>query len=161
MLIEDCIGPLLSLTPAGSSFLSPIAFRRNEDLSASSNIQLRCNNSLGITTTWTIQMCISNCSTKIALDQSIATTFSELFIPARTLSVGLYQLTLTVTMKQSSQLTSSSSVYVRIIPSGIQVNLVQLATSMITRGYAQNLTLNPGAFSIDFDGNIFNTSVRV
>ena len=106
-------------------------------------------------------MCISNCSTKITLDQSIATTFSELFIPARTLSVGLYQLTLTVTMKQSSQLTSSSSVYVRIIPSGIQVNLVQLATSMITRGYAQNLTLNPGAFSIDFDGNIFNTSVRV
>ena len=159
MFIKDCFAPLLSLTPAGSSFSSPIGFRRNEDFFINSMIQLRCNNSLGTTNTWTIKSCTSNCSATISLDQSIPTTFSELFLPARTLSVGLYQLTLTVTMKQSSQLTSSSSVYVSISPSGIQVNLIQLGTSMITRGYEQNLTLNPGAFSIDFDGNIFNASV--
>jgi hypothetical protein len=30
---------------------------------------------------------------------------------------------------------------------------------MITLGYQQNLTLNPGLYSIDLDGYIFNASV--
>jgi hypothetical protein len=60
----------------------------------------------------------------------------------------------------SSNLTSSLSLYVTITPSGIIVNLIQLGTSMITLGYQQNLTLNPGLYSIDLDGYIFNASVN-
>jgi hypothetical protein len=59
----------------------------------------------------------------------------------------------------SSDLTSSLSAYVTINPSGIIVNLIQLGTPMITLGYQQNLTLNPGLYSIDLDGYIFNASV--
>ena len=57
------------------------------------------------------------------------------------------------------ELSSSVSAYVQITRSGITANLVQLGTSMITRGYDQNLTLDPGSFSVDLDGNVFNASV--
>jgi hypothetical protein len=63
-------------------------------------------------------------------------------------------------MAAASHLTSSASAYVKITPSGITVNLVQFGTSMITRGHEQDLTLDPGTFSIDLDGNPFNASVR-
>ena len=46
-----------------------------------------------------------------------------------------------------------------ITPSGITANLVPYGTSMITRGYEQNLTLDPGTYSVDRDGNAFNASV--
>jgi len=59
----------------------------------------------------------------------------------------------------SSDLTSSLSAYVTINPSGIIVNLIQLGTPMITLGYQQNLTVNPGLYSIDLDQYIFNPSV--
>jgi hypothetical protein len=94
------------------------------------------------------------------MDQSVLTTFSELYIPARTLAYGIYELELTVTMKASSNLISSLSAYVKITPSGITANLVQFGTSTITRGHQQNLTLDPGTFSVDPDGYEFNASVR-
>jgi hypothetical protein len=62
-------------------------------------------------------------------------------------------------MVSSLNLISSSSAYVQIIPSGISANLLQYGTPMITRGYQQNLTLDPGRFSVDFDQNIFNAAV--
>ncbi len=84
---------------------------------------------------------------------------SELYIPARTLSYGIYELKLTVTMSDYLWLKTSSSIYVQIIPSGIIVNLVQLGTSMITRGHQQDLILDPGTYSIDLDENLLNASV--
>ncbi|UJR17142.1 hypothetical protein I4U23_004038 [Adineta vaga] len=40
----------------------------------------------------------------------------------------------------------------------IVVNLIQLGTTIITNGYEQDLLLNPGAFSVDLDGFVFNAS---
>ena len=102
-----------------------------------------------------------NCSSQILLDSTIETTFSELYIPARKLEFGTYELQLTVTMSKYPTLKTSSSVYVRITPSGITANLVQLGTSMITSGYEQDLKLNPGEYSIDQDENTFNSSVSL
>jgi hypothetical protein len=93
------------------------------------------------------------------LDQSVVTTLSELFIPAKTLSDGIYELQLTVIMTASPNLSSSAFAYIKIDPSGITVNLIQFGTSMITHGYRQNLTLNPGSYSVDPDTNTFNASV--
>ncbi len=56
-------------------------------------------------------------------------------------------------------LKTSSYVYIQITPSGITANLVQLGTSMITSGHEKDLTLNPGAYSVDPDENYFNGSV--
>jgi hypothetical protein len=112
-------------------------------------------------TQWTIYNCTSiNCSSQIQIDQTVPTTFSELYIPARILSYGIYQLKLTVKMDISVNVLSSNSVYVKITPSGIIANLVQYGTSMITSGHDQDLILDPGTLSIDLDGYIFNTTVN-
>jgi hypothetical protein len=135
-------------------------FRRNQDFYISSNIVLKCNNSLSTNIKWSIHNCSTICSNEIQLAQTIITTTTELYIPARTLSYGIYQLNLTVSMIASSSLTSTVSAYVQIIASGIIANLVPLGTSMITSGYQQDLILNPGAYSVDLDGYTFNASVN-
>jgi hypothetical protein len=62
-------------------------------------------------------------------------------------------------MVKFPSLASSSSVYVRITPSGITANLVLLGTSFITTGYEQDLVLDPGKHSVDNDRKTFNASV--
>jgi hypothetical protein len=64
-------------------------------------------------------------------------------------------------MTHLPHLFSSMSAFVQINPSGITANLVQFGTSMITRGHEQDLTLDPGTFSQDFDENDFNSTVSV
>jgi hypothetical protein len=150
---------VITLIPGSSSLSSPLQFRRNQDFYISSYIQLNCNNSLAITTQWTIYNLLSTGLFPIQLDQSVMTTFSELYIPTRTLAYGIYQLKLTVTMSASSSLTSSSSAYVQITQSGITANLLQLGTSMITRGFQQDFILDPGSYSVDRDGYTFNATV--
>ena len=158
-LIVACFSPIITLIPSKSSLSSPIQFRRNQDFYISSNIELFCNGSLSTQIKWTVYNCSSSCSYEIQLDQTIMRTTNELNIPARTLSYGVYQLNLTVSMIVSSGLTTTVSAYVRITASGITANLVQLGTSMITSGYQQDLVLNPGSYSVDLDGYIFNASV--
>ncbi len=82
-----------------------------------------------------------------------------MYIPAKTLPYGIYELTLTVAIMNSPSLTTSSSIYVQIIPSDIIANLVQYGTSMITSGHEQDLKLDPGTYSVDPDENVFNASV--
>ncbi|CAF4055669.1 unnamed protein product, partial [Adineta steineri] len=121
-------------------------------------IQLNCTRSLATTTKWIIKNCSSICLFQIQLNNKISTTFSELYIPSKTLDYGVYQLILTVTMIDSPNLKSSSSAYVRVTATGITANPVQLGTSMITRGSQQDLQLNPGAYSVDPDQDSFDAS---
>jgi hypothetical protein len=144
--------------PGASTLLSPVQFRRSQDLDISSIIQFNCNGSLSMITRWTIKSYGLNCSYQIQLDPSIITTLSELYIPARTLTYGTYELKLTVTMTISSNLTSTASAFVKIIPSDIISNLFQYGTSMITSGHEQDIKLDPGTYSVDPDENVFNTN---
>ena len=93
------------------------------------------------------------------MDPSIVKTSAEIYIPSRALAYGTYELRLTVTMGSATHLFSTAWAYVKITPSDITPNLVPYGTSMITRGHAQNLTLDPGTYSDDRDGNVFNASV--
>jgi hypothetical protein len=154
-----CFPPIITLIPSTSSLTSPLQFQRSQDFFISSSLQLNCNSSLSTITKWTINNCTSNCSSQIQIGQMIITRFSELFIPARTLNYGTYQLILTVTMIAAPHLFSSASAYVKITPSTIIVNLIQFGTSMITRGYQQDLLLDPGTYSVDPDSTTFNASV--
>ncbi|CAF4331290.1 unnamed protein product, partial [Adineta steineri] len=136
-----------------------MSYRRSQDFYISSMIQFNCDGSLSTTKKWTIKNCTStSCSFAIILNEKVMTTFSELYIPSRTLDYGVYQLTLTVTMIDSPNLKASSSVYVRITATGITANLVQLGTFMITRGDQQDLLLDPGTFSVDPDENTFDAT---
>jgi len=93
---------------------------------------------------------------------NLVKTSNEYFIPARSLSLGFYQIELMVTINATSMSTISQtrSIYLLITPSGIETNLVPLERSMITHGIGQDLRLNPGEYSIDLDEDYFNASVR-
>jgi len=132
-----------------------LKFRRSQDFYIVSLIELNCNDSTSIQSQWILK----NNSNVIPFDSQIETTFSELFIPARKLPFGIFQLQLTITLSVYPTLNYSSSVYVEITPSGITANLVQLGTSMITSGFEQDLKLDPGSYSIDFDQNTFDIDV--
>jgi hypothetical protein len=150
----------LFLIPDSTSLNAPAQFRRIQDFYVSSYILLNCPISLATSTRWTISNCTSTCTNVIQFSPaSVITTFSELFIPARTLDFGLYQLTLTVSMLVAPQLKSSVSAYVKINPSGITANLVPLGTSVITSGQQKDLILDPGTYSVDPDTDQFNASV--
>ena len=150
------------LIPTASSLLSPLQYRRIQDFFISSTIQLNCTLSLAIRTEWTfINHSTPGVLLAMTVDASIARTFSELYIPARTLPYGSYELKLTVTMIAAPQWKSSASAFVRITPSGITANLVQFGTSFITRGHDQDLLLDPGTYSVDLDGDYFNASVSL
>ena len=62
-------------------------------------------------------------------------------------------------MNISTSLTSIVYAYVKITSSVIIAHLVQLGTLVITHGHQQNLTLNPGKYSVDPDQNEFNASI--
>ena len=155
---STCEPPAITLTPTASSLQQPLEFQRNKGFSITSNIQLNCDTSFGITTQWTIHTCTLNGS-QIQIDPTIDITFTEIYIPAKTLSCGIYQFILTVTMVSSPNVSSSTFTYLKIFPTNIIVNIVMYGTSMITRGYTQDLVLDPGQFSVDPDEDTFNTSV--
>ncbi len=162
MFIIGCYSPTVVLIPGQSTLASPLQYRRSQDFSISSMIQFNCDSSLSTITKWTVKNCTNTfCSFQIDLNTKIITTFSELYIPSRNLDYGTYELTLTVTIVDSPNLKSSSSVYVRITATGITANLVQLGTSMITRGSQQDLLLDPGTFSVDPDEDSFDASVCI
>jgi hypothetical protein len=106
-------------------------------------------------TKWTIY---SNSSGIDFNSTTSQTTSSELYISSQTLSSGLYEMKLTVTI---FDMISSESVFVKINPSGIAVNLIQYGTSMITHGYQQDLKLDPGKFSMDLDNDEFDPNVSL
>ncbi|CAF1644087.1 unnamed protein product [Adineta ricciae] len=156
---ESCYPPSIILIPGQSSLLSPLVYRRSQDFSISSLLKLACASSLSTTIQWSIKNCtVITCITPITLSTKICTTLSEIYIPSRTLALGVYQFTISVKMTKSPQYRSSSVTYIRITPSGITANLVELGTSMITRGDKQDLFFDPGTYSVDPDEDSFDAS---
>ena len=154
--------PIITLTPSAPSVSSPLLFRRSQDVSISSYLQLQCNPSLSAIIQWTMVQCAPICSSPaLQLPSSIVTTLSELFLPARTLEYGTYQVTLNVSMSVAPQLATVASVHVTIAPTPIIPNLMPFGTSMVAHGYAQNLFLDPGTNSFDPDADTFNASVSL
>jgi hypothetical protein len=150
---------MITLSPMTPSVQSPLDLARSDDLSLSSSLQLTCDVFFSLIHVWSLSSCSPRCSSSFLLPSSVVTTSSELFIPSNLLSYGIYEVTLTVSMLASSNWTGSSSIYVHIHPSDITVNLVPYGTSMICHDYRLNLTLDPGAFSLDPDVEFFNSSV--
>ena len=68
---------------------------------------------------------------------------------------------LIVQMSISPQFISSAFVYVQVIASPIEVQLIQFGPSIIIRGKQQTLILVPGKYSIDPDQSYFNSTVNI
>ena len=159
LFVVACFAPILTLIPDGSSLLFPLKVRRSRSFYISSNVTLYCEQSLKTIVKWSIYKCGSSCQSEIQVSVISSATTTAILIPAKTLPYGLYKFKLTVTMSIALDLLGSAEGYVRVIATGISANPVQFGTSMITRGYEQDLTLDPGRFSGDLDENIFNISV--
>ena len=158
--LSACYAPRVTLIPSTSNLSFPLQFRRSQDFYLTAAAEENCNRSLTIQFQWLINNCsISTCLNAFPVDPTlIITSTSDLFIPARTLPFGIYELKVIVTTNVYPNLRTSKSAFVRITPSGITANLVPLGTSMITRGSGQDLQLNPGLYSVDLDENQFNAS---
>jgi hypothetical protein len=163
IFVLDCLRAVISLVPYNPNITVPMKIKRSEDWSISSSLKLYCSKSLVTIEKWTVQACLNPlCSVQEQLNQSLpSTALGELYIPARTLKYGLYQMNLIVTMQAAPQWVSSAITYVKIIPSPITVRLVQFGPAMITRGQQQILTLDPGRFSIDPDEANFSSNVNI
>ncbi|UJR18997.1 hypothetical protein I4U23_022127 [Adineta vaga] len=158
VFVKVCLPPSITLIPNTNTISSPTQFRRSEDFTIVSYIELKCNSSSSMITRWRIKKCNPSCLQEIPSDSNIITTFSELYIPSQILSYGLYEMKLTVTMINATNIASSSVAYIQITPSDITPNLIRYGTSIVTRGYQQDLQLDPGSYSTDSDGNTFNAS---
>lgn len=149
------------MIPEGSSPLSPIRFRRNQEIYLSRDVQFYCSISGNTSTKWTIMTCTSpHCTNSIALNSTFSLIHNDLYIQQYILLAGLYEVRSEVTFHGSLQFNSSSTAYIDIVSTGIIVNLFPLGTSIITRGDQQNVQLNPGLHTLDSDGIPFNTSVN-
>ena len=160
MFVIVCYSPVITLIPGPSNLTTPLEYRRSQDISIDSMIQLNCDISLSTILRWTIKNCTSNsCPFIVTLSSNIVTTLSELYIPSRSLDYGTYELTLTVTMTDAPNKTISSAVYIRITATGVIANLLQMKSSMISRGTKQDLFFDPGTYSIDLDEESFDATV--
>ncbi|CAF0739918.1 unnamed protein product [Adineta ricciae] len=155
---HSCAQPNVVLFPGQSSYNSPLQFRRSQDFYVGASFKVKCDTLFTIQIKWNIFNCTMNCSVPANIDPSIDKTTSELMIPARTLTYGLYELILTVTMTGKHYSVTKQSVFVKINPTGTTANLVPYGTSVITSGEERNLVLDPGTHSIDLDENSFNAS---
>lgn len=153
-IAAQCI-PLIKLVPTASFPSLAWKFRPNENLYISSHIEIDCIQSVLVKHKWTI----TNVLNGYVINQSINLSQEDLIIPAQTLSDGLYQIDLTVVITDFPSLQSSSSVYVEISRSTIDVNMLAFDASAIRHPYQQDLRLDPGQFSFDLTGNIYNPTV--
>lgn len=154
-----CFPPDISLFPYSPDKDAPSPFRRGQDFFISATIAINCQDSFLIKTEWSIFNCTVNCSVKAEIDPSINTESSEIFFPEKTLTYGLYQMKLTVTMIELPSIKRDISTFVQINPSGITANLVKYGTSFVTSGDGQDLILDPGHYSVNPDESEFNASV--
>ena len=90
------------------------------------------------------------------MDTNVQKTSSEIFIPARTLPVGIYALAYVVA---AFNVSSSITTYFQIIPAEVIINLLPLGTSFVTHNYQADLKLDPGLYSYHLDDQPFNDSV--
>lgn len=150
------------LIPQAISVTFPIQIRRSQDFYFDSIVKFNCQNYSSKTMKWTLMKCSQFvCHSAIDLEPSILTTFTDLYLPAGTLALGVYELRLTVTMENVLNLTIFASNFIHIISSGSVANLVLLGTSMITIARQQNIQLNPGLYSANLDMSPFNASVSI
>jgi hypothetical protein len=148
------------LIPGQSSFAAPIAYRRSQDFTISSTIQFNCNRSLSVVRRWSIKACNSSgCWFELDLTGKVDTGISEFYAAPQTLAYGRYQLTLHIQQGGNATLTSSSFVFIKIIPSVISPNSLPWGTSTISSSTHQDLLLDPGSYSINPDEQVFDATV--
>ncbi|CAF1248689.1 unnamed protein product [Adineta ricciae] len=135
--------PTIKFIPSGER----LRFRHNQGFHISSKIDLQDGLSEPFSSRWWILNCSSICSNQ---------TNTNLHVPSRSLSYGLYRFKLTVTLTNCPTIESSSFIDIEITPPNIITNLVSYETRIARHNYGENLILNPGKYSYDQNSVQFN-----
>ena len=140
---------------------SPFEVFRSKMFSLKTLTYFACDAQYTLTHTWkSIKL-----DTNETLDLTIYSTYqsAELVIWKNTLEYGLYkfefEVNISIMNNNSTFLTSRADTFVKIIPTGLEINVVQDGLSSVLIGSQQTLTLDPTKYSIDLDNLIDLTAL--
>lgn len=144
-----CSLPQLRFTPNGNPMNNPLEYFHTENIFIDSTFELICNEKYSLTYQWIFYNCSYEYCT-MEFSMNLTMNSHEIFIPKKSLSVGFYRLKLTI--HTTNDVSIAQSIYLKIKPwNQISVYLLPTRTSRIIIGYQQDLLIQPGKYSIDFD----------
>ena len=146
-LFLDCRPlPTIEIYPS-SSYLK---FMRNQNIYISSAITYNCTFSVLPSSVWKIFK---------SSNQTFETSENDLFIPARTLSYGIYKVELTLVTPDDLAIPAFVT-YIEICQSNIFIHFFPFQAATITHHYTEDLILNPGEYSFQINEISFHKEVN-
>ena len=142
------------------NFSNPFQIKRSKLFSIIVNIYFECSLDFSDVKEWTVYKLNNKLNENdpssiqlIDLSSNPTKSNSELVFKPNTLSYGIYKLYFknTVTFNSNQQVYTQTTQYIKVIPTGIQVIAFENSLSEMSVGYQQDIELNPGLYSIDYD----------
>ena len=154
--VRDCKRPKLAVKHVYAPlFYRPYVLQRKDALSLSAEADLDCGSNVRTNNTWTIHEVdprYGQVVRQVDIDDLPSRTHFDLVVPARFLPYGLYGVTYSVLMDGPSDVFSNQVVtYVQVVKSPLVARLTEGIMSTLVRGWGQEVTLEPGRFSLDPD----------
>ncbi|RNA09695.1 polycystin-1-like isoform X2 [Brachionus plicatilis] len=154
----DCNRPQVEIENRSSFFYHPRIIPRSKRFSIVGITKINCKLSLQNIRQWTlfsVKESNGEVIQQISIVSNPTSSFSELVIPSKILPFGLYKFVFKVKMLgQNIDLTAFQveiDTYVKIVPSGIVVQVFPGGMTKIRRGIDQNIILDPTFYSYDLD----------
>ncbi|CAF1080145.1 unnamed protein product, partial [Brachionus calyciflorus] len=155
---EDCNRPRVDIENRSSLFYQPRIIQRSKRFSIIGITKVNCKKSFKNLRKWSlfsIRESNGRIIREISITSNPTSSFTELVIPSNSLSYGLYKFVYKVQMFDTNSDLAAFQIdvdhYVKIVPSGIVVQLFPGGMTNIRRGLDQNIILDPTIYSYDLD----------
>ena len=150
VLKASCSQPILVMQQSYTQG-SPKQILRSKLFSLSTALYFTCDSNYSLTNTWTLDRI--DVPQTVDLTDNPTSASTELVIQGNTLAYGTYRFTFVVTflMPNNTILLNTAYSYVQIIPTGLAVFAFQNGVSSVLIGSQQQISLDPAAYSYDFD----------
>ena len=154
----ECRRPEIEILNRSSQFFQPSIILRSKRFSIIGNTKINCKLSIRNIRQWTlffIRESNGDPIRQIDIASNPTSTFNELVVPSNSLIYGLYRFVYKVEMYSNnvdlSAFQEEVDHYVKIVPSGIVVQVFPGGMYKIRRGINQNIVLDPTFYSYDLD----------
>lgn len=154
----DCNRPQVIIENRHSHFYQPLVIQRSKRFSIIANTRINCRLSLRNVRQWNlflIRESNGDVIRQINIASNPTSSFSELVIPAKSLTYGLYRFVYKIEMVGNEidlrDFLVEMDNYVKIVPSGIVVQVFPGGMTKVRRGIDQSIILDPTFYSYDLD----------
>ena len=153
---QDCKRPRVTIKDVYAPlFYRPYIVPRKDAFTLSAEANLDCGTTVKTNDTWSVDEVdtqFGHMLRGVDIESLASRTNFDFAIPARFLPYGLYRVTYSVVMDGPSDAFSDRVVtYIRVVKSPLIARLMQGVESTLVRGWGQDVTLDPGRFSLDPD----------